>query len=103
MSEPTPETMSNISRLGSSRTKAIGTLRIPRMSIQPSSGAEMSALTKIAQLQKKLPKTAPIEMRLLTVFQRRVNKVITAAEPNGKSKMNQGSRVLLVNIKILGC
>src|SRR2546430_9440354 len=100
MSEPTPETMSNISRLGSSRTKAIGMLRIPRISIQASSGAEMSALRKIAQLQKKLPKTAPIEMRLLTVFQRRVDNVIAAAEPNGKSKTNQGSSVLAVNIRI---
>lgn len=100
MSEPTPETTSNISRLEPSSTRAIGTLRTPRMSIQVNSGEEMSVLEKIAQLQMKLPKTAAIEMRLLTVFQRRVNSVITAAEPKGKSKTNQGSNVLAVNIRI---
>jgi hypothetical protein len=60
------------------------------------SGAEMSALTKIAQLQAKLPTAAAIEMALLIFFQRRVNKVIRAAEPSGRSKANHGSKLLVV-------
>src|SRR5438128_810852 len=103
MSEPTPETTSSINLLRSSRTKAIGTLKTPRMSIQVNSGAEMSVLTKIAQLQRRLPRTAATEMKLLTVFHRRVNKVMTPAEASGRSKTNHGSELLVVKVKILGC
>src|ERR1700737_618192 len=98
ISAPTPETTSSINLLRSSRTNANGTVNTPRMSIQVNSGAEMSTLTKIAQLQTKLPRTAAIEMALLISFQRRVNKVMTAAEPSGRSKAGQGSKLLVVKV-----
>src|ERR1700730_17356449 len=103
MSDPTPETMSSIKRLRSLRTKASGTLKTPRMSIQVNSGAEMSILLKIAQLQRNLPTTAAIEIPLLMFFQRRVNRVMITADANGSSKMNHGSNVLVVKVKILEC
>jgi hypothetical protein len=71
------------------------------MSIQGSSGAEMSVQTKIAQLQAKLTRTAPTEIELLRVGQRRVNSVITAAEAKGSNKTSHGSKLLVVNFKIL--
>jgi hypothetical protein len=37
------------------------------------------------QLQAKLPRTAATEINALKFFQRRVNNVITAAEPSGSS------------------
>src|SRR6266849_4285682 len=98
MSDPTPETTSSINLLRSSSMKPIGTVNTPWISSQLNSGAEMSSLTKIAQLQKKLPRTAATEMRLLTFFQRRVNKVMTAAELSGRPKTNQGSKVLVVKV-----
>src|SRR5207302_9519966 len=101
ISDPTPETTSNINRLRSSRTKAIGTLKTPRMSIQANSGAEMSMRTKMQQLQAKLPRTAATEMKPLRPFHRRVNKVMKAAEPSGRSKANHGGKLLVVNFKIL--
>jgi hypothetical protein len=101
MSDPTPETMSSISRLKSSRMNPIGTCNVPRILIHVSSGAEMSVLVKIAQLQRKLPRTAATEIAALTVLNRRVNSVIAAAEANGSTKTNQGSKVLVVNFKIL--
>jgi len=70
------------------------------MSIQVSSGAEMSILVKTAQLQRKLPTTAAIEIPALRVLERRVNKVITAAENSGKSNTAHGSKLLVVNFKI---
>src|SRR5205814_10445996 len=71
------------------------------MSIQANSGAEMSIRTKMKQLHTKLPRTAATEIKLLTFFQRRENKVMTAAEPSGISKTNHGSRLFVVNFKIL--
>jgi hypothetical protein len=68
-----------------------------------SSGAEMSTLVNTAQLQRKLPRTAAIEIAALKVLNRRVNKVIAMAEANGNSKTNHGSKVLVVNFKILEC
>src|SRR5256885_2371027 len=103
MSDPTPETTSSINLLRSSRINARGTANTPPMSIQAYSEAEMSTLTKIAQLQRKLPTTAAIEMALLIFLQRRVNKVMTAAEPSGRSKTNHGSKLLVVKVKILKC
>src|SRR2546428_8927776 len=101
ISDPTPETTSSISLLRSSRIKASGTLKTPRMSIQVNPGAELSSLLKIAQLQRKLPTTAATEMTLLTFFQRRVNKVMTPAETSGNSKANHGREVLVVNVILL--
>ena len=66
------------------------------MSSQSNSVAEMSGVTKIAQLQTKLPRTAAIEIRLLIVFQRRVNKVMTDAEISGMSRTAHGSGLLVV-------
>src|SRR5437763_10259911 len=98
MSDPTPETTRSINRLRSSSANANGTANTPPMLIQVNSGAEMSTLTKIAQLQAKLPRTAAIEMALLIFFQRRVNKVMTPAEPSGRSKANHGSKLLVVKV-----
>src|ERR1700730_11173783 len=96
MSDPTPETTSSINLLRSSSTNASGTANTPPMLIQVNSGAEMSTLMKIAQLQAKLPRTAAIEMALLIFFQRRVNKAMTPAETSGRSNANHGSKLLVV-------
>src|SRR6202045_3265872 len=98
MSDPTPETTSSINLLRSSSTNASGKANTPPMLIQVNSGAEMSAWTKIAQPQAKLPRTAATEMALLTFFHRRVNKVMTAAEPSGRSNTNHGSKLLVVKV-----
>ena len=73
-------------------------MKTPRMSIQVNSPAEMSTLPKIAQLQTKLPRTAATEIALLMCFQRRVNKVMTPADPSGRSKANHGSKLLVVKV-----
>ena len=75
---------------------------MPRISIQANSGAEMSVLTKIAQLQAKLPRTDATEMKLLRFCHRREKSMITAAEANGSNKTSHGSELLVVNIRILG-
>src|SRR5713101_3398126 len=98
MIDPTPETTRSISLLKSSRIKASGTVKTPRMSIQVNSGAETSILPKIAQLHAKLPRTAATDIRALIFFQRRVNKVMTPAEPSGRSKTNHGSKLLVVKV-----
>lgn len=100
MSDPTPETMRSMSRLRSSRMKPIGTWRVPRISSQVNSGAEISILTKTRQLQMKLPSTAAIEIAALNVFDRRVNRVMIAAEISGRSKISHGSELLVVKFKI---
>ena len=76
---------------------------MPLMSIQAISGVEISVLAKIVQLHAKLPRTAAIERKLLRFRQRRVKSVITAAEPNGRSKTIHGRKLLVVNFKISGC
>ncbi len=73
-------------------------MNTPRISIQVNSPAEMSTLPKIAQLQTKLPRTAATEIALLIFFQRRVKKVMTPAEPSGRSKANHGSKLLVVKV-----
>src|SRR6266568_2261963 len=98
MSDPTPETTRSINLLRSSRIKANGTLKTPRMSIHVKSAAEMSTFPKIRQLQTKLPRTAATEIALLIFFQRRVNKEITPAEVSGRSKTNHGSKLLVVKV-----
>jgi hypothetical protein len=70
----------------------------PRISIQVNSAAEMSTLPKIAQLQTKLPRTAATEIALLIFLQRRVNKVMTPAEPSGRSSASHGSKLLVVKV-----
>jgi hypothetical protein len=50
------------------------------------------------QLQRKLPRTAAIEIAALTVLNRRVNNVIVAAEINGSSKISHGSKLFVVNL-----
>ena len=72
------------------------------MSIQLSSGAEMSILVKRAQAQTKLPTTAATEIAALRVLERRVNKVMIAADANGRSKISHGSELLVVKFKTLG-
>ena len=64
------------------------------------SGDEMSSFPKIKQLHPKLPRTAAIEMKLLSFFDRRANKVIVPAAINGRSKAHQGTGVLIVKFKI---
>ena len=46
------------------------------------------ALTKTADITKPAT-TAPMEMRLLVVLQRKVNSVITAADISGRNKISQ--------------
>src|SRR6266702_4922915 len=101
MIDPTPETTRSISLLKSSRIKASGTVKTPRMSIQVNSGAETSILPKIEQLHRKLPRTAATDIKPLMFCQRRVNKVMTPAEVSGRSKTNHGSKLLVVKVKIL--
>jgi hypothetical protein len=60
------------------------------MSIQVSSGAEIFGRRKIKQLQAKLPRTAAIETKLLSGFERRMNRVIAIAETSGRSKAYHG-------------
>ena len=100
MSDPTPETTSNINRLRSSSTNPIGTWRVPRMSSQVKSGVEMSILMKTKQLQTKLPSTARIDIAALIVFDRPANRVMTAADISGRSKISHGSELLVVKFKI---
>ena len=61
----------------------------------------MSILAKTAQLQTKLPRTAATEIAALRVLERRVNKVMIAADANGRSKISQGSEMLVVKLKTL--
>jgi hypothetical protein len=70
------------------------------MSIHVISVAEMFVWRKIKQAQTKLPRTAAIEMKLLSFFDRRANKVIVPAAINGRSKAHQGTGVLIVKFKI---
>ena len=53
------------------------------------SGEEISGCVKIKQLQTKLPRTAAIEKKLLSDFDRRANKVIAAALTSGENKTIQ--------------
>jgi hypothetical protein len=73
------------------------------MSIHVISVAEMFFWRKIRQAQTKLPKTAPIEMKLLSFFDRRVNNVITPAAIKGRSNAHHGSGVLIVKFKTSNC
>jgi len=92
-----------MTRLRSSKTNPSGTCSVPWMSIQLSSGAEMSISVKTAQLQTKLATTAAIEIPALRFLnRRRVKSVITAAEINGKSKTSHGRELFVVNLKISG-
>ena len=79
----------------------IGTCNVPRILIHISSGAEMSILVKMAQLQRKLPTTAATEIAELRFLNRRVSKEIVAADARGSSNTNHGSRVLVVNFETL--
>jgi len=58
---------------------------------------------KIKQAQTKLPRTAAIEMKLLSFFDRRANKVIVPAAINGRSNAHHGTGVLIVKFKISNC
>ena len=57
----------------------------------------------IKQLQTKLARTAATEMKLLTVFDRRVKSVISVAEASGISSTYQGKDVFVVKFKISRC
>jgi hypothetical protein len=65
------------------------------MSIQVTSDAAMFDWAKIKQLQMKLMSTAAIEIRLLSVFHRSVNSVITAALQSGASRTIHGKIVFI--------
>ena len=66
------------------------------MSIHVISVAEIFVWRNIKQAQTKLPKTAAIEMKLLSFFDRRANNVIAPAAINGRSKAHHGTGVLIV-------
>src|SRR5438094_10371433 len=95
MSDPTPETRTSIVLLRLSNTKPNGTLNTPTKSIQLNSRAEIPCRVKIKQLQKKLPRTAPIEIKLLSALDRSVNNVIAIAETSGRSNEHHGSKLLI--------
>jgi hypothetical protein len=54
------------------------------------SAAPVVECAKIKQLHVKLASTAAIEIALLNVFHRRVNRVMTAALSSGTSRISQG-------------
>src|SRR6266478_9605857 len=87
---PIPETSTSIIRLKSSKTKPNGTVNTVPKSIHLNSGAERPFCSKTKQLQRKLPRTAATEIKLLNAFNRRVNKVMAPAETSGKSRTIQG-------------
>ena len=95
MSDPTPETRTSIVLLRLSNTKPNGTLKTPTKSIQLNSRAEIPCRVKIKQLQTKLPRTAPIEMKLLSALDRSVNNVIAIAETTGRSNEHHGSKLFM--------
>src|SRR6266436_5842993 len=97
MSAPTPLTRTSIVLLRLSKVRPSGTWKIPGMSIQFSWGAEMLGWRKIQQLQTKLISTAAFETMLLSVFDRRVNSVITAALNNGARRTTQGELMFLAH------
>ena len=70
---------------------------MPPKSIQMNSGAEMFDCAKIRQLQTKLIRTVATEIKLLKVFDRRVNKVIAIAEPSGRSNAYHGSMLFMAS------
>ena len=90
MSDPTPETRTSIVLLRLSNTNPSGTLKTPLISIHVDADAEILDCMKTNQLQTKLPRTAATEMKLLSRFDRCVNKVIAAALASGESKTIQG-------------
>src|SRR5437667_1751769 len=87
---PIPETSTSIIRLKSSKTKPKGTVKTVPKSIHFNPGAERLFRPKIKQLQRKLPRTAATEIKLLNGFNRRVNKVMAPAETSGASRTIQG-------------
>src|SRR6266446_3407941 len=87
---PIPETSTSIIRLRSSKTKPNGTVNTVPKSIHFHSGAERPFCSKTKQLQRKLPRTAATEIKLLNAFNRRVNKVIAPVETSGRSRTIQG-------------
>src|ERR1700736_3999708 len=92
---PIPETSTSIIRLKSSKTKPNGTVNTVPKSIQFNSGAERPFCPKIKQLQRKLPRTAATEIKLLNVFNRRVNKVMAPAETSGRRRAYHGSELFM--------
>src|SRR5438067_1062617 len=93
MRAPTPVTSSSIVFVRSSRTKPSGTERTDRSS-QVSSSAWISGVANTTQLPAKLASTATTEMRLLRPGHDFVNRTMTSAENNGRSKIYQGSALI---------
>src|SRR5262245_3358304 len=96
---PTPVTTRSIVLLSWSSVKPTGTLRAPATSIQINSAAAILDCVKIRQLHTKLTSTAATEIRLLTVFHRSVNSVITTALLNGVSSMIHGKIEFIGSLK----
>src|ERR1700681_2016501 len=92
---PIPETSMSIIRLKSSKTKPNGTVNTVPKSIHFNSGAERPFCPKIKQLQRKLPRTAATEIKLLRALDRRVNNVIRADAKSGRSNASQGSELFI--------
>jgi hypothetical protein len=90
MIAPIPETRTAIVLLNGSSVRPSGTWKIPLIAIHVNSAAAIVECAKIKQLQVKLTSTAAIEIELLTVFHRRVKRVITAALTAGASRMIHG-------------
>jgi hypothetical protein len=81
--------------LSGSSVRAIGILSTPATSIHVIWAAELAECAKTKQLQIKLTSTATTEIVLLNAFQRRVNRVITAALPSGASRIIHGRTELI--------
>src|ERR1044072_3463331 len=61
------------------------------MSIQAKSAAAILGCANSKQLQRKLTRTAPTEIKLLIAFHRSVNSVISVALTNGASSTTHGN------------
>src|SRR5437588_13097122 len=92
---PIPETSTSIIRLKSSKTKQNGTVNTVPKSIHFSSCAEGPFCPKIKQLQRKLPRTAATEIKLLNAFSRQTNKVLAPAETSGRKRAYHGSALFM--------
>ncbi len=103
MSAPTPVTSTSIVFVRSSRTNPSGTKRTGRRSSQVSSSAWIFGVAKTMQLKTKLATTAATEMKLLRPGSALVKRTITAAANNGRSKINQGSALVIGAVRISGC
>src|SRR5262245_44699541 len=83
--------MKIIERLSGSRVSAKGTKRSESRSIQEIAGATEVSRKKITQLPRKLPRTAPTEIKALVFREGRVATMMMKAAASGRRRTIQGS------------